>query len=387
MKYADYRPARIVKTKTRWYVEYYYRVPLELREKVGKEWQRFRVFEDINIFKTDDYAETLRNAINIKLAAGEGPYDYPKEVFAVEEEVKPQALSLNVALDKFMENCREKDLRPKTLQNYRTVVNYLKEYFLKADNKIYRPVAYFSKDDMKTFLKESKQKNKWQNYTFNNYLGFAKTIFNWFVKEDIIEKSPFRDIEDLPVNITKHKYYDHVTSDKLKELMLKDDPMIYKVCMCVYYAGLRPKSELRFLKIENILADRDLIFIPASISKNRKDDYVQMDRNMKEMLSAWLQFPKDYYLFGPDGEPSEKHTSANTFSNRFKKFKIKLRLGEDFTLYSWKHTRAIDLAEAGADPYQIMQLFRHSSLDITIKYLRGLGCNISSEISDKSRKF
>lgn len=388
MKYVDYRPPKLVKTTKRWYVEYYYRVPIELRTDKA-DWQRFRVFESINRYKTDEYAGLLLSAVERALEKGFSPFKYEKEAFierTAPKETKPTALSLNVALDKFIDNAREKGLRPKTVQNYGTIVNFLKEYFLNG-NKIYEPVKSFTKDDIKNFLRDSRKKHGWVNYTFNNYLGFTSTIFNWFVKEDILTTSPVKGIEELPINITRHKYYDDKTAGKLKELMLKQDQFIYKVCMSVYYAGIRPKSELRFLKVENILADRDLIFIPAEISKNRKDDYIQLDQDLKQMLLPWLKYPGEYYLFGDKGVPSKKHTAANRFANLYKVFKDRLKLGEDFTLYSWKHTRAIHLAEAGASPYEIMQLFRHYSLEMTIKYLRGMGCNISREISDKSRKF
>src|SRR6476660_4252527 len=46
----------------RWYVEYYYRIPESQRNLYGNaKWKRFRVFEDINRNKSDEYAKLLRD--------------------------------------------------------------------------------------------------------------------------------------------------------------------------------------------------------------------------------------------------------------------------------------------------------------------------------------
>jgi hypothetical protein len=81
-----------------------------------------------------------------------------------------------------------------------------------------------------------------------------------------------------------------------------------------------------------------------------------------------------------------KH-QVNYYGEKFRKLKESLEIHKDFTLYSIKSTRAIHLAQDGADPYTIMQLFRHSGLDITMSYLRDLGININREATEKGIRF
>ncbi|MBA4167455.1 MAG: tyrosine-type recombinase/integrase [Chitinophagaceae bacterium] len=376
--YVTYRPARLVKTATRWYVEYWYRVPEGLMEKHG-EWKRFRVFEDINRHKSEEYADLLHKAVNRSLLNGYNPFENEKRFVA--PDVVVADVSLNTALAQFIAHCTEKGLRKKSIQSYGVIVNFLKAYFL-TGNKVYRPLAEFTKEDMKRFIFDLKKQKNWQNYTTNNYIQFTKTIFNWFVKEEYILKNPVQSIDQLPVNITKHKYYSDAVAEKIKATILKMDTELYEFIEFIYYTGTRPKSEARLLQVENILFDRKLLFIPAHISKNKTDDYISMGDDLIKLLATRKDQPADNYIFG-----GAKPRSQNYFASLYKPFKDKFALGADYTLYSWKHTRAIHLAQAGADPYQIMKLFRHSSLEITMKYLRDLGLGISDEINQKSKKF
>lgn len=373
--YSHYRPPKLKKEPHRWYVEYWYRVPEELRSQYTKEWHRFRVFEDINRHKTEDYANQLLKAVKESLEGGYSPFEEERKYF-----VKPEhaPLSLNSALDRFMEYCRHKQLRESSIRAYQAVVDMLKVYFLK-DNRIYEPVETYTKDDLKKFF--ASYRSQWSNTTINNNITYVRAIFNYFVKEDIIAKSPASALEMLPVKVTKHKYYPEDIARKLKEAM-KVKPELYEFCQFIYYTATRPKSETRLLQVKHILFDRKLLFIPAHISKNKTDDYIPLGDQVLELLESRKGLPPDYYIFG-----SAKPRSQNLFAQWYKPFKDKFGLGDDYTLYSWKHTRAIDLAQAGTDPYQIMRLFRHSSLEETIKYLRDLGATDFKELHEKTKSF
>jgi integrase len=375
--FSSYRPPRLVKGK-RWYIEYWYRVPESLRNQYPKDFERFRVFEDINRHKSDEYANLLLKAVEDRLRDGYSPFAHEKVI--VTEGKQTTRITLNYALEQFSAYCIDKGLREKTLQNYGTTINYLQEYFLKG-NRIYEPLITISKDDIKKFIAHIRKEKKLGNTTVNNYVSFLRVIFNWFVREEWIEKSPVK-IETLPQQATRHTYYTDAIAKKLKDLMKQSSPELYQFCQFIYYTATRPKSEARFLQVKHILFDRKLLFVPASISKNKKDDYIPIGAELLKMLADRKKQPADYYIFG-----GNKNRSANYFSQLYKPYKDKLGLNENYTIYSWKHSRAIHLADAGANPYDIMKLFRHSSLEITMKYLRDLGLNISSEIHDKSRKF
>jgi site-specific recombinase XerD len=379
--YASYKPPRLVKTSTRWYIEYWYRIPAEAQDQNNtKDWQRFRVFEDINRYKTEEYANALLKAVSEHLKDGYNPFKW-KHKFAREAKEVEAEWSLNHALDRFMEYCRDKGLRKKSIQSYQIVVNFLREYFIKG-NKVYEPVTNFSRDDIKHFIGDMRKLKGWGNATTNNYVQFTSTVFNWFVKEDKIAKNPVVGIDQLPVNISHHKYYSDAIAETIKNSMRVADPDLYQFCEFIYYTATRPKSEARLLQVKHILFDRKLLFVPAAISKNKKDDYIPIGDELLKIIEDRNKLPGEYYIFG-----GKQPRSQNYYASKYKPFKDKMKLGADYTIYSWKHSRAIHLAQAGANPYEIMKLFRHSSLDITMKYLRELGLNISDEINQKTKKF
>lgn len=370
-RYVHYKPPRLVKTAKKWYVEYWYRTPEELRDEHPREWQRFRVYEDINRYKTEEYAKALLKATEEALQMGFDPFEEKRQK-------KKGILSLNAALDNYLEYCKDRKLRINSIRAYQMVINLMKNYFTKG-NKLYDALPSFTKEDLKKFIKDNKK--DWANTTTNNYITLTKAIFSWFAKEEYILKSPAVGLEFLPEEVSKHKIIAGDISEKLKADIKKVDPDLYDFLQVIYYCAMRPK-EIRFLQVQHVLVDRKLLFVPASISKNRTDDYIPLGDEVLIMLDKRIDKPKEFYLFG-----GVKPRSTNFYATRFRPFKEKYKLSENSTMYSFKHSRAIDLAKAGADPYQIMKLFRHSSLEITMHYLRDLGLTDFKDIHDKTKKF
>lgn len=383
-KFISYRPPKIVKGK-RWYIAYSYRVPVQLRDRYPREWERFRVFEDINRYKTDEYAETLKYMVEYALEhLGYNPFE--GELAEVTAPVlKPSEWSLSNALDKFEVYCKEKGLRKKTLQTYGTVINLLREYFYK-DNQVFKPVTSITKNHVKAFLSHYNSVEKWNANTYNGYLGHLNIFFNWLVKEDHLAKSPATGIETKVVSITRHRYYTDAIAEKLKAEIKRVNPYLYSFVEFVYYTAIRPKSEARFIQIKHLLFDRDLIHIPGHIAKNKTGDYIPMTEELKANLIHLKEMNPELYVWGTHG-PAEKPTGQNHFANMYKPFKDKFGLGAETSIYAWKHTRCIHLAQQGADPYDIMRLFRHSSLEQTMKYMRDLGLTDFSAVLKKGKKF
>lgn len=386
--YVHFRPPKIKKTKARWYVEYWYKIPPELREQYNnKVFKRFIVIEDINRYKTDEYAQLLCDMVLLQLKRGYNPFEEEKKVL-VSPPLESVAISLNVGLDRFLESAKDKGLRRKSIYAYSAVAGLLKEFFL-TGNKIYQPIEKFTKKDISEFLLDLNRKNKHTSTTYNNLLRVTRVIFNWFVKEEYISKSPALGVEFRPTHVTKHKYYDDKTAALLKAVLKRDRPSLYRFCEFTYYAATRPMSETLKLKVKHVLFDRKLLFVPAEISKNKKDDYIPMSDGLVSLLLEMKvneANPEDY-LFGLNGMPAPKPASPNYFGKPFTKIRDELGIDKNISIYSWKHTRALDLAKANASPYDIMKLFRHSSLEITMNYMRDLGIDLGNEINERTRKF
>jgi len=349
LKFIRYKPAKIYSKSHKWFVWYSYFNPAENR------YVRFRVYEDLNRIKDPKekkkYAELLRDAVNYGLRHGYNPFE--------KKEDYQKTWSLIQGLNYFKQHLYDRGLRKRSIQSYESIVRAMyrgfKPYLLNDINEI-------TQHHVRSFLSG----NEWTNTTFNNNLTLVRTIFNYLIDAEIMEKNPASKVKPLPENIKKHRYFEDDVWQKIKE---KASPDLLRFILFLYHTGTRP-NEARQLKYEHILRDRKLLFVPASISKNKKDDYVPLSEFVLN------EFKGEGFIFG---------TSVNYFSQKFIELKKELKLHKDITLYSVKHTRALHLALDGANPYAISSLFRHQSLEITQRYLRDLGVTVNREAADKVR--
>lgn len=362
MSKLDYTPAEIHSEGLKWFVYYYFRNPFTHKK------ERFKVYEDINRFhdlkEKQDYAEKLRDAVNLALKEGFNP-------FVITDNRKKEWTFIQ-ALNYYKQYLEgDNDLRTKTIQSYMSMVNIMSAFPDKNE-----PLTEITQEQIVKYLERKKKAELWGNKTFNGYLGYIGIWFGWMVKNKIIQSNVMEKVEKRKVIATKHKAF---SESEFKALFEHLTGQTYWFCRFVYHTGTRPKSETRLLQLKHVLYDRKLLFIPGEISKNKKDDYVPLADELLEWLEQYKEKNKDFYIFGNTGEPGPKTVGQNVFSDRFTKVRAKLKLSASHTIYGLKHTRAIHLAEAGVSPYLIMQLFRHSSLEVTMKYLRDLGLNVSRE--------
>jgi len=348
-----YKPAEIHRGK-QWFVYFSY------LNQTTQKFKRYKVYENINRYKGDEkekYAELLKQAVNLALKEGFNPV-VPK-LGTVKNWTLIQGLNL------FKQNLENRGLRKRSIQSYQSVLRML---YAETESIKNEPIKEITKQQISKLLLSAKSRNTWSNTTFNNNLTFTKAIFNYLIDQEILEVNPAERIKPLPQTITKHRYFDDKTFEKIKE---KCDKELLDFIMFLYHTGTRP-NEARQLYDHHILRERKLLLIPASISKNKKDDYVPLS---------------DYVLANYQQKGRLFKHQVNYYGEKFRKLKESLELLKDYTLYSIKATRAIHLAQDGADPYTIMQLFRHSGLDITMSYLRDLGININREATEKGIRF
>ena len=73
----------------------------------------------------------------------------------------------------------------------------------------------------------------------------------------------------------------------------------------------------------------------------------------------------------------------NTLPNHYRAYMRKMGFGSEYSLYSWKHTGAIACVQAGVHVKQLQIQLRHSSLEMTDRYLRQLGVNDLEELENQ----
>lgn len=395
MKYINYKPPKFIKAKDKWFIEYYFYIPKELRQPGSRsEWKRFKVYENINRFKTIEYANILLDAVSRALQKGYNPFKQKtmlidKKKYNVEE-VKDWTIQQGLLL--FLQKWNDRGLDPVTISKYKSAVNAFIAWLTNRElqhaeiNTIYRR-------HVELYLAESKSLYKWGNRNYNNHKTFLATAFNYLYKNDYIKKNPCTDIDKLRTVSKKHKYYEPVVLEKVIAAMKEHDPYLYFAAQVVYHLCIRSEKELSLLKVKSIMPDRMQVFISGEDSKTDTDRYIPMSDEILKVFKERkiLDYDPEYYVFSvqhrnkfvKDGEPGPEPFGKAFFSKRFSKIRDKIGLSSDYTLYGFKHSRILHLKMDGVPDQDIMNLTGHRNYVAFSTYLRDIGLTANPDTINK----
>jgi hypothetical protein len=80
-----------------------------------------------------------------------------------------------------------------------------------------------------------------ENKTYNNYLGYLTTIFNWYIDREYLEKNPCNKVDKLPVESGGHTPYSNEQVKMIKKLIeRKGDKQLLLFIQFIYYTLVRP---------------------------------------------------------------------------------------------------------------------------------------------------
>lgn len=286
-------------------------------------------------------------------------------------------------LDAFIwvQQTRKGEIRDKSLQTFDTVITNLREY-VQEKKLVNFPVHLVDRDMCEDFMTWVKIKRGIANNTYNNYLSFLKGYFSYLVDKGRLLVNPAENLKTLRKTEPINAALPPKVRKLLMEAYIHKDPGLAVFAQYIFYTFIRP-TELRKLRVENVLSET--IFIPGHISKNRKSEHVLISPGLEKLIQELgvRDYPPSYYLIGLTGKPSSKMVAVNTFSHSHVRIRRQLALDEMYKLYCWKHTGVVEMYKATKDLEFVSRHCRHSSLDMTKKYLRGLGLMIDYKIMDQ----
>ena len=161
----------------------------------------------------------------------------------------------------------------------------------------------------------------------------------------------------------------HKPFDNIKEV-LEDikgfNTNLYICCLLTYGCLLRPHREIRELKWGDFAEDLSFIYLGGDRNKSKKNRIVPVPKYIIKELK-----PKEMHL--------------NIFSNKHKPFNISYFksvwlkykntsniLLKNQTLYSFRHSGAINIFERTQSIHKLQSAMGHSSIETSLTYLRGL---------------
>lgn len=363
-----------------WYVEYSARDP---RSGEMKRFRRSDIFNCVDS-KTERHAiaDNLIAELTTKLQGGWTPFESEKVIYEdsltyhsaarMYGRKKLSNLRINMLINEFIDYKRPL-LRKKSLQTYTAKlrqfnmyieINHLAEYDISAiqTEQIEGFLRYIA--EKLGLCRVTLAKNKQIIYSFFEYLRKKKYY---------LDPNPVIDIP-LPGKIEDHAPYSIPKNERtiLAKAMQEKDRQLWLACCIQYYCALRPGQEVRLLRIRDINIEMGCITVRSDSAKSKRTDTVDMPEQLMEefVFQRIDMFNPDWYVFGTNGQPGEKPLGVNTLGNHFRKIRDELGLSKRYTYYSWKHSGAEELADAGASPWEIQAHLRHRSVETTEKYTR-----------------
>jgi integrase len=362
-----------------WYVEY------ALRDPVTDKMERIRHYDKFKEISTDRerrlYASKIIKKLTADIKSGKIGFNvsveyhdmltYAGASFARKKKTHPESFKLYIS--EFLEYKRT-EITGKSLQTYQSKFRIFAS-FLESRDLGDKPVTLVTNDLIIEFLKATVTERNLARKSVEKYQQILYTFFDYLIRKKKLG------IENPVLNIPRMgNVKDEASSSIPRNMRLQlqgaiklEDPQLWMAISFIYYAAIRPGTELRLMKLKQINYDSKTCIVRNYLSKNGRTEAVAIPDQLHQLITEeWkLQdYDQELYIFGKDGEPGPEPLGKNTMRIRFNAFRDRLNLPKDIHYYSWKHSGAQELADDGASIYEIQRHLRHRDITTTEQYLK-----------------
>ncbi|HAY3553805.1 tyrosine-type recombinase/integrase [Elizabethkingia meningoseptica] len=389
-------PVEGVKNPKRWYV--YFRITINGKREIK------RFSEGINDYNTFELrmkkANKLRDELINSLSNGWVPNDIIQKIETNSDIPifkEPDIFLIQALKDALKE--RSKKLSKKSISDYTSLVNRIIEAI---NNYKWQELKLkdASRMHFRKLLEFIKDEREWGNRTYNNNLGYLKTIMQECVDMEMINTNPIMRMPTLQQEQSlKHNPPTERELKKIRNKLISVHPNMWNAYCVQYHTGIRP-GEILDLKLKHIDLDQRIITIMPEINKSKtKVRYVPMNQYLFDLLMGMrlYLYDKEYYLFGtpvPYGAklPNDRTFKPNKYSIKRKtlsnlwKILIKEEEKIDRSFYSGKKLSANHKIEDGMSEDALRHLFGHSSTMMTNIYITEKRNVYKNQVNNHSRK-
>jgi len=358
--YIEYIPPKLTQGKI-WYISYSCRQP-----STGKMKRiRIKLNRIVSINERKRIARELIASLDLKLKMGWNPF--------VEATAPNGYEAMSSALDRFIK-VKEKENEENSMRSYRSFIKTFRKWL---DEKGYSTESYyacsFSEADAISFM--DRIESSVSPRTYNNYLLFYRTLFNWMKERKYISRNPFDNIRKKSKRLTAkmRRMFTQEELDRLIAFLEKENIQYLVIVLLCYCCFIRPK-EIALLKCGDINIGRQLVHIRSEIAKNDNDSYRTIPDSMVRYLSELDLSVPENYLFshnaGYDFRPGAKPVSSRKLA-KFWNDVVRPACGFPMELqfYSLKDTGITNMVSSGIALTSVQQQADHSSIAMTSIYV------------------
>lgn len=216
-----------------------------------------------------------------------------------------------------------------------------------------------------------------------NYINRRRclgTLFNEILRKGFVSKNLVKETKTARAKATLHTPYSDEQLKQVLGFLESQYPNLHLCCLLTYGCLLRPHQEIRLLKLRHFVRDFSEIHLSGNENKSKRIRTVFVPEYITRILKTRLKDINDPELniFTLSNEPY----SCGYFNLMWGKAKAKMKkqriIESKQTIYSFRHTAAINVYRKTKDLHILQQLLQHSNMIVTLNYLRGLG-----EVSDE----
>ncbi len=179
-----------------------------------------------------------------------------------------------------------------------------------------------------------------------------------------MNSNPMESIKAKKTKAKLHKPYKDINLI-LNEIRLFSDSL-YLCCLMTYGCLLRPHREIRELKWSDFSDDLGYIHLSGNRNKSGKNRIVPVPIYIRELL---VKGQPQHNIFTDTTRPLNEDY-FKTLWGRFKR--VSKLLEQDQTLYSFRHSGAIEIFKRTGSITKLQKAMGHSSINVSLTYLRGL---------------
>jgi integrase len=163
---------------------------------------------------------------------------------------------------------------------------------------------------------------------------------------------------------TLHKPFDNI--NEILESIKTYNKQLYLCCLMTFGCLLRPHREIRELTWNDFSDDLKYIHLSGNRNKSGRNRIVPVPTYVRDIL---VKGEPHHNIFSNKPQPLNQDYFKTLWS-RFKRQSTHIE--QDQTLYSFRHSGAIDIFKRTGSLTKLQKAMGHSSLNVSLTYLRGL---------------
>ena len=310
------------------------------------------------------------------------PFAIEKEIII--EEVEDSFLSISEAF-KLTREIKASMMNKNSFVQYKSRIGLFEKWL--EEKKCYNnPITYINKKIVIQYLNDILKRTSARNR--NNSRTDIASMFQLLEDNEVVKDNFVRKISVLKSIPKRNKTYTPKLEEEIYQYMEKVDTHLLLFVKFISYSILRP-IEICRLKIEDVDVQDKKLYVKA------KNKPVQIkiipEILLNDLPDLSMKDPKAFlfgrYEIGEDWN-AEETNKRNEFSKRFKTIKDHFKLGDEYGLYSFKHTFITKLYRKFREQMSqqeaksnLMPITGHSTIVALEKYLRDIDAELPEDYS------